>query len=702
MVEHRDSASQNWFRQRVLAAFYGNFAELRSIQDQSFEPIRIGQDVLVLSPTGSGKTEAAVAPLITRWYRLLRAESSPIILYISPTKALTNDLAARLSRPCDELGIRIGVRHGDRSDLNRNSLPGLLITTPESLDILLSSRDGSLQNIRSVVVDEIHLLYNTQRGLQLSILLSRLERHLTRTIQMIAMSATVANSRELLTFFLGTRSARNPLVVSDPSRKPIRSHIRTLSRPGQLPELIARLTNQRATKLLVFANSRRECDAIGAQLSRSDQLPPTFVHYSSLSTENREVAERRFAQERSAICVATSTLELGIDIGDVDAVLLYGVPPSVESFLQRVGRGCRRADESNVICLVPPSAPRPVLDMLAYIAILNRAKSGSMLSDSAFNLFGAAAQQILSHMRSLGGGYIRESDFASLFESFPHLDAQAVSQILAELTARNALTRHGFKNRFAPGEEFHRLEFLRLIHSNYPAGSQTVDLICNGHQLGRIPAINLLRLEAGDVLRFAGRTYGVKRLERGRLHVEPATARRQVVEVLYLGKRPGLHPQILEDIADLLRTWNHEHDAVAPADRSSLERIAGCLRPRLEDGLVPIVSSTEGLRHLTFGGGWFNAALSAWSGGDASKADDLCVIDNRTLRLSELPQSLEELPAISAKTTRSLFQSMLPAELGVREDREVWLKTGAHARTLDRLRRSKTCCLDSTDLAGLL
>jgi ATP-dependent Lhr-like helicase len=163
-----------WAQRAILSAFYGDFSELHSIQEQAFQPIYGGQDALILSPTGSGKTEAALAPLMARWFRSLRADRGPVIVYVSPTKALVNDLYARLSPPCAELGVSIGVRHGDRSDLNRSCPPALLITTPESLDVLIARGDHVLAGVRSVVIDEIHLLYNAQRGLQLSVLVGAL------------------------------------------------------------------------------------------------------------------------------------------------------------------------------------------------------------------------------------------------------------------------------------------------------------------------------------------------------------------------------------------------------------------------------------------------------------------------------------------------------------------------------------------------
>ena len=164
--------------ERVATAFYGRFHTLRAAQEAAIEPLVSGCNVVLSAGTGSGKTEAVVAPLMSRYWRHAAHTNALVLLYIAPTKALVNDLEKRLYPPLYSLGLRVGIRHGDRDDLSTGPTPQVLITTPESFDVLLFRKEPALQTIRAVVMDEIHLLYNTQRGLQLSILLQRLQERL--------------------------------------------------------------------------------------------------------------------------------------------------------------------------------------------------------------------------------------------------------------------------------------------------------------------------------------------------------------------------------------------------------------------------------------------------------------------------------------------------------------------------------------------
>jgi ATP-dependent Lhr-like helicase len=169
-----------------------------------------GGDVLILAGTGSGKTEAVLAPLAQRWLPAMRREGGCTILYVTPTRALANDLLRRIEPPMEALGLRVGVRHGERNDLSRARKPDLLITTPESLDVLLTGRDAALQSVRGVVLDEIHLLYNTQRGFQLGVLLKRLDAFTGTVCQVVGLSATVATQRTSGSFSgLGVRLSRS-------------------------------------------------------------------------------------------------------------------------------------------------------------------------------------------------------------------------------------------------------------------------------------------------------------------------------------------------------------------------------------------------------------------------------------------------------------------------------------------------------------
>src|SRR5439155_22518842 len=338
--------------QRVGRAFYGRFSSLRSAQREAIDPILSGHDVLVLSRTGSGKTEAVLAPLIDRHAALIAEDPGCLILHISPTKALANDLLRRLETPIESLGLTVGIRHGDRNDLRRSRKPNLLVTTPESLDVMLSSREGAILSVRAVVLDEVHLTYNTQRGFQLAVLLRRLEQRVGHPLQVVGLSATVASASDIWGFF---RPGEHFTVIPEHETKSIDYHVCEAATPTDLVALLNRLTDGRRTKALLFANSRRECDRLASELRNATGFRDhIYVHHSSLSKEIRLEVERAFQEAATALCIATSTLELGIDVGDIDVVLLYGHPGGWDSFLQRIGRGNRRSHKSNVICVASP------------------------------------------------------------------------------------------------------------------------------------------------------------------------------------------------------------------------------------------------------------------------------------------------------------------------------------------------------------
>ena len=356
--------------ERVAAAFFGHFATLREAQEAAIEPLVSGRNVVLSSATGSGKTEAVVAPLISKYWRAAAKSESVILLYIAPTKALVNDLDKRLDPPLARLGLRVGVRHGDRDDLITGPKPQLLITTPESLDVMLFRRDLALTTIRAVVIDEVHLLYNTQRGLHLSILISRLRQLLSHKLQWAALSATIGNLSHVRDFLMG--SGEDAEFLNFPAQRAIDAQVRHITDDDGFVTLVRRLTEGRHTKLLVFVNSRRQCEQLIGLLNHVEALRHSiFAHYSSLSPEVRLDTEHKFASMNTAVCVATSTLELGIDIGDIDAVILWGVPGGVDSFLQRIGRSNRRSNKTNVVCLVPTNSSGVVLDALRFAALVD-------------------------------------------------------------------------------------------------------------------------------------------------------------------------------------------------------------------------------------------------------------------------------------------------------------------------------------------
>lgn len=317
--------------------------DLRPTQQEAVGPVMAGEDVLLLAPTAGGKTEAAFFPLISRiaseGWRGLSA------IYVCPLKALLNNLAPRLEGYAGFLGMRVGLWHGDVGPSARKRMlsdpPEILLTTPESLEAMLISarldHGDFLGGVRAVVIDELHAFAGDDRGWHLRFLLSRLERLNGRRLQRIGLTATVGNPAELLSWLTLGREGR----VLGPT-KPVADGDVTadfVGTVGNAVTVISRL--HRGERRLVFADSRNRVEELAAGLRAAGVR--TFVSHASLSLDERRQAEAAFAAEPDCVIVSTSTLELGLDVGDLDRVIQVGAPPSVASFLQRMGRTGRRA-----------------------------------------------------------------------------------------------------------------------------------------------------------------------------------------------------------------------------------------------------------------------------------------------------------------------------------------------------------------------
>ena len=319
------------------------WSDLRPIQRDAVRPILAGENVLLLAPTAGGKTEAAFMSLLSRiaceGWRGLSA------LYVCPLKALLNNLEPRLQRYASFVGLRVGLWHGDVGEAARSRMlrdpPEILLTTPESLEaVMISTRvdhRALLGSVRSVVVDELHAFAGDDRGWHLRFLLGRLERLADRRIQRIGLSATVGNPEslvDLLTSGLGGK------VIG--LARPTPDGDVTVDYVGSVANAVTVLSRlYRGERRLIFADSRSRVETLARGLRAAGVR--TFVSHSSLSVDERRQAEAAFAAEPDCAIVATSTLELGLDVGDLDRVVQVGSSPSVASFLQRMGRTGRRS-----------------------------------------------------------------------------------------------------------------------------------------------------------------------------------------------------------------------------------------------------------------------------------------------------------------------------------------------------------------------
>ncbi len=335
------------------------FSQLTPIQSKSYRLLIRGKNALLVAPTGSGKTEAAVIPLFTRLAHSKRESKVRGIrmLYITPLRALNRDIFRRIISYAEAEGLRADLRHGDTSASARAKMlkdpPDVLITTPETLAIILTSRKFGqyLANIEVVVVDEVHELIGNERGAHLSIGLERVERIAnSKDFMRVGLSATVGDLEEAAAFLVGTN--RKCAIVTDNIARGYDIDIRYV--PGNLSNLANGILEYISEKrgedksTLVFTNTRDEAEFVGAVLKAKTPEIPVEVHHGSLSKESRESTESVLRAGGAGIVVCTSSLELGLDIGAVNLVVQVGSPRQAVKLIQRFGRSRHRTRERAV------------------------------------------------------------------------------------------------------------------------------------------------------------------------------------------------------------------------------------------------------------------------------------------------------------------------------------------------------------------
>jgi ATP-dependent Lhr-like helicase len=354
-----------------------------------------GKNVLIISPTGSGKTEAAMLGV----FHLLLTKYSEIkgvkALYITPLRSLNRDLEERFRFWSKELGLKISVRHGDTPSSERarqvREPPDVLILTPETLQAILPGKNlrEILKTVKFVIVDELHELLNSKRGVQLTVGLERLV-ELAGEFQRIALSATIGEPELAAKFIFGSRdheivkaylNKRYDIHVAYPvpkERSPGSSEGAGIFEDFTLPEVLARLEYivdliRKHRKVLIFCNTRTTAEVLAHRLSLLlGSEKEVAVHHSSLSRYVRIFTEQSFRKGALDVIVATSSLELGIDIGDIDLVIQYKSPKQVTRLLQRVGRAGHRITEVSKGVIVAENFD----DVVESSAIIRLAKRG--------------------------------------------------------------------------------------------------------------------------------------------------------------------------------------------------------------------------------------------------------------------------------------------------------------------------------------
>lgn len=371
---------------RALTKF--GFSKPTLPQSMAFPLVFDGKNILLIAPTGTGKTEAILLPIFSKLVEQQKESENGIkVIYITPLRALNRDMLKRLTFWSEQLGIGVEVRHGDtEAKIRRKQArqpPQVLVTTPETLQAILpgSQMRKNLASVQHVIIDEVHELAESKRGVQLTLALERLYELTQCEFQRIGLSATVGNPEEVAKFIAGKKRRISLVQAVLPknyqyrieSPVPTETDYETAGELETSPEAAARIRlllklidSHKST--LIFVNSRTIAEMLGhkfSQLNRTD----VAVHHGSLSKEERVNIEDQFKAGNLKGIICTSTLELGIDIGNVDLVVQYMSPRQVSSLIQRVGRSghsLERLSEGVIVTVYPD-------DTLESIAAVNNA-----------------------------------------------------------------------------------------------------------------------------------------------------------------------------------------------------------------------------------------------------------------------------------------------------------------------------------------
>jgi ATP-dependent Lhr-like helicase len=412
-----------------------------------------GEDVLVVAPTGSGKTEAALLPLLSRL--VLEGHGEGIsLLYITPMRALNRDMLKRLQVWCARLGLTVDIRHGDTpmAQRTRQSVhpPDVMVTTPETLQAVLPGRRmrENLSHLKAVVVDELHNLVESKRGVQLSVGLQRLRKVAPR-YQLVALSATVGTPEVAARFLFEDRPravvrAEAPKEFAYAIEYPVPdpSNQSAAKETYSAPDLAARLSRINSlieghTSTLIFVNSRTNAEMLGEKLARLRK--DVGVHHGSLPREERERVEQDFKSGALKALVCTSTLELGIDVGSVDLVVQYMSPRQVTSLVQRVGRSGHRLGRVSKGVLVTVSAD----DILESSASILSASKGRIEPTRPY----ANSLDVLAHQIA---GYLMD---------FETMDADKLLAELRKASPFRSLTEDAFLRTASYLGELRKIRF---------------------------------------------------------------------------------------------------------------------------------------------------------------------------------------------------------------------------------------------------
>jgi ATP-dependent Lhr-like helicase len=573
---------QEWFQSR--------FEGPTEAQSAGWPAIAQGRHTLISAPTGSGKTLAAFLTCIDQLVRQGLTEELPDttqVVYVSPLKALSNDIKKNLAIPLDEIKalaeergtplpeIRTGVRTGDTTPSERSKMakrpPHILITTPESLYILLTSESGrrGLKDVKTLILDEIHAVAGDKRGSHLSLSVERLCALAEGPVARIGLSATQRPIEEVARFLVGNPEidadgTPNCLIVETGRARPVDLAIQLPQLEmgpiashelwGETLDAITKLVLEHRTTL-VFVNTRRLVERVSHQLAERMGDDAVVAHHGSLSRATRLAAEERLKNGEVKVCVATASLELGIDIGDVELVCQIGSPRSIGLLLQRIGRSGHTVGGTPKGRLFPLTR-----DELVECAALTRGIAQGNLDRLKIPPWplDVLGQQMVAACAAEEWG--EDALFDLCRKAYPYRDlprqkfddvVDVLSQGFAPRQGRNgALLHRDGVNNLLKGRRGARIS--ALTSGGAIPDNADYDVIAEPEDtfVGTVNEDFAIESVAGDIFLLGNTPWKIRRVESGRVRVEDAQGQSPTIP-FWLGEAPGRTWELSEEVSYL-------------------------------------------------------------------------------------------------------------------------------------------------------
>jgi ATP-dependent Lhr-like helicase len=592
-VQH-DSALAD-FHPAVNAWFRQSFAAVTPAQAQAWPLIQQGRSTLIAAPTGSGKTLTAFLAVLDELVQLGLAHGGQLpqcttVLYVSPLKALSNDIQLNLQRPLQgiaeqlaamglpQVAIVAGVRTGDTPQKERAAMrrrpPHILVTTPESLYVLLGSDSGRhmLTEVGTVIIDEIHAVAGSKRGSHLALSLERLQALGARPLRRIGLSATQKPIAQVAQFLAGAQRPCSIVDIGHARPRDLAIEVPAVPLAAVMPNDVWELVYDRLAELaqahrttLVFVNTRRLAERLTRHLSERLGHQGVAAHHGSLAKEQRLDAEQRLKRGDLQVLVATASLELGIDIGDVDLVCQIASPGSISAFLQRVGRSGHHVGGTPKGRLFPTSRD----DLIECVALLDCVRRGELdtlrIPEAPLDVL---AQQIIAEVscqewseQALLQMFRKATPYATLDDE----RFQALLRMLAEGYSGRQGIRGAYLHRDAVTATLRgrRGSKLTAVTSGGAIADNADYAVLLEPQALNIGSVNedfAVESLAGDVFQLGNRSYRILRIDGGKVRVEDAHGQAPNIP-FWLGEMPGRSTELSAGVARLQATID-EHLAL--------------------------------------------------------------------------------------------------------------------------------------------